>query len=108
MDFFVGSGHFTCAYILYDGVRKRGYYIYVDFSLFVLLYNAEFIIKFKFCDFLKLKINIKTIDSTNSLIQYTKSSHFPLGGMIGFKIWCKNGIFEFFVSVVRLKSKNQP
>ena len=44
----------VCAHIQ-GSLRRRGGNIYVDLSLFVLLYNTNFMNKLKFNDFLKLK-----------------------------------------------------
>ena len=68
-----------CTYSV--GLRKRSGNISVDLSLFVLLYNTNFMNKLKFNDNkeLKAKKNLLTVH----FFQSTKSTHFPFRGQVG-------------------------
>ena len=62
------------------GVRRKGGNISVEFTLYVLLYNAKFIDNFIFDVFF---LNAKNNNSCTNLLQSAKSSHFPLRGKEG-------------------------
>ena len=55
---FFGSRHCTCAYTVEGGVIRRAGNVSVDLSLFVLLFNTEFMNQFKFDVFFISETNI--------------------------------------------------